>query len=282
MKRLPGWLWMILCAVQFSTMGLLVRVLIHQHDVSVFWIGFVRFALGAVVVLIPGMLGAWSLRIHNKPLWVARGVIGSSGVFCIFLAVAFVGLGRGMVLAYLMGLFGALSGIFILGERPGTRIFGAVLLATVGVLLSCNVELPHGAEWFALAAAVLSGTTLSLIRRLRRTDSNPIVVLSQGLFGTLILIGPALMHDMPATRLAWGLLLLASCVDIGGQFCMSQGLGMLPVARGAALMMLTPIFSLLLGALALGEDLTVLQWSGCAMVLSASAVAVMARGRPAA
>jgi drug/metabolite transporter (DMT)-like permease len=271
---------MTLVAVQFSIMGMLVRMLILDHDVSVFWIGLVRFALGAAIVAAPGLLGAWPIKVHNKPLWVLRGVIGSSGVFCIYIAITYVGLGRGMVLAYLMGLFGALSGVFILREKLSAKIFGAVLLATVGVLLSCNADLPRGAEWFALAAALLSGTTLSLIRRLRRTDSNQMVVLSQGVFGTLILIVPAMMHDAPFTLAAWAMLLGASMIDIGGQFCMSHGLSLVPVARGAALMMLTPIFSLLLGTAFLDETLSPMQWFGCAMVLAASMIAIVVRNKP--
>lgn len=277
LTRVPGWVWMVLCAMLFATMGMLTKVLVVHHGVNVFWIGFVRFLLGTAIILIPGWLGAWSLKIHHRPLFVLRGLAGSSGVFLIFVAIAYVGLGRGMVLAYLMGVFGALSGIYILKEKPTAAVFAAVILGTLGVLLGCGARLPQGAEWYALGAAVLSGVTLSLVRLMRRTDSNPVVLLSQGVWGTLILALPALLHEPPQAAIAWAILLGLSLIDIAGQLCMTQGLSMLVVARGAALMMLTPIFSLLAGVMLLGERLTSVQWLGCALVLGASLVAIVGR-----
>ena len=274
---IPGWLWMVCCALLFSVAGILIKILVVGHGANVFWIGWVRFGLGLLLMTLPGLAGMWSLRVYNRGLFVARGVVGSSGVFLMYVAIAYIGLGRSMVLAYLMGLFGALSGVFILRERPSRLVLGAVVLTTTGVLLSCRARLPWGAEWAALGTAVLSGITLSLVRRLRRTDSVPVVLLSQSLFGTLLLAVPALLSPMPRGAVVWALMLCVGGADVAGQLCMTQGLSRLPVARGAALMMLTPVFSLLAGTALLGEVLVPVQWLGCAMVLAASLLAMVRR-----
>lgn len=273
----PGWMWMVLCALLFATVGFLLKMLVSEYQVNVFWVGLVRFSLGTVVMGLPGLAGVWSLRIHNRLLWIARGILGASGVFLGYVAIIYVGLGRGMMLTYLMGVFGAVSGIFILKERPSATIFAAVVGATLGGLLSCEAQFPQGAEWFALAAAMLSGITLSLVRRLRRHHGNPVVLLSQNVFGVLILVGPAVMYAPPHTIAAWTLLLLLCIADIAGQLCMTQGLAMCPVARGGTLMMLAPIFGLLAGTMLLGERLTLTQWIGSAMVLVASTITVIVR-----
>lgn len=278
--RLPGWFWMVLCAACFATAGALARILVREHDVHVFWVGFVRFGVGMLLIAGPALLGAWSLRIHNKPLWVVRGITGSSGVLLFFVAVAYVGVGRGTVLTYLMSLFGAVSGIYILKERPSNTVFAAVLLGTVGVLMACSSGIPQGAEWAPLGAALLSGVTLSLVRRLRRTDTNVVALFSQTVFGTLLLVGPAMTQQGPTGAATWALLLVMCLIDTCGTLTMTQGLSMLPVARGGALMMLTPVFALIAGAVFLNEWLTPRQSLGCALVISASLIAVIARASP--
>ena len=85
----------------------------------------------------------------------------------------------------------------------------------------------------------------------------------------------------PFPVLAGRLMLVAmSALDIVGQLFMTQGLSMIPVAKGGALMMLIPIFSLLVGVIGFAESLTLLQWTGCGLVLLASFLAVISRSHP--
>jgi drug/metabolite transporter (DMT)-like permease len=274
-------MWMLGCTTLFATMGSLVHVLASDRGVSIFWIGWVRYVLGTAVIALPGCCGLIRLRAVNRPALVWRGIIGATGQFLLYVAIAEVGLGRGTVLVYLMGVVGAVSGIFILGESMTGRVVAALLAATVGVGLSCRAGLPHGPEWLALGAALCSGVTLSIIRLLRRTDSSAAIFLSQGICGSVLLIPFLFAADPPAGLGVWCLIVLLSAADIGGQLCMNQGLGRLPMAQGSAMMLLTPVFSLLVGALVFTEALTPLQWTGCVLVLSASAVALASRPPPA-
>lgn len=280
-RSIPGWAWMVACAASFCAMGILVRELAVDRGVNVFWIGWVRFLAGLIVMVVPSWLGAWSLRVHNKPVLAARGILGSLGLLFFFFAVSSVGLGRGTVLFYLMGVFGTLAGIVVLREHPRPLVWVAVVASVVGVFLSAEAGWPHGGEWAGLAAAVCSGVTLALVRLLRRTDSNQVTFYGQGLWGSLILAVPALLSPMPLGLEIWGMLLALSACDIVGQLFMTQGLSMVPVAKGGALMMLIPIFSLLVGVAAFGEILMPLQWIGCLLVLIASLLAVVSRSRPA-
>jgi len=268
---------MLACAVLFCAMGSTVRILVAEHGASVFWVGWCRFVIGALAMLIPGVLGVWSLQVVNRRVLVCRGLFGATGQFLLFAVIAYVGLGRGTVLAYLMGVVGAVSGIFILKEHPRPIVFAAVGLATVGVLLSCRAGVPVGVEWLAIGAALASGVTLSFVRLMRRTDSTQTIFLSQGVFGSVMLLPFIFSSPVPSTIDVWLLVALMSAFDIGGQLCMTEGLGLLPVARGSALMMLTPVLSLLAGVLFFSESLLPLQWFGCVIVIGASTISVASR-----
>ena len=254
-----------------------MRELTVDHGVNVFWIGWVRYLLGLAVMVVPAWMGVWPLQVRNKPVFTARGILGSLGLLFFFVAVSTVGLGRGTVLFYLMGVFGTLAGIFILREHPRPMVWLAVVLSVAGVLLSAEAGWPRGGEWAGLVAALFSGITLALVRLLRRTDSNQVTFLGQGLWGSLLLAVPALLSPLPLGWGIWLMLIAMSALDIVGQLFMTQGLSMIAVAKGGALMMLIPIFSLLVGVAAYGEYLTALQWLGCGLVLLASFLAIVGR-----
>jgi len=274
-----GVVYMILCASFFCLMGIMVRLLVVERHENVFWLGWIRFLLGGLAMWLPSLTGAWPLQVHNRRVFVLRGLIGSTGMFMLYLAIALVGLGRGTVLMYLMGVVGAVSGIWILKEKPTARLAAAVALGTVGVLLSCRSGFPRGAEWLPVIGAVCSGTTLSLVRLLRRTDTNQVVFFSQGLFGTLLLL-PFLFTGRPPTSAAsWGLLAVLIASDVAGQLCMNESLSRLPVAIASSLMLLTPVLSLLAGVGLFAETLTAWQWVGCGMVLGGALLSVARQTR---
>lgn len=258
-------------------MGMIVHQLVCVLKTNIFWIGWIRFTLGFLAMLLPAMAGLWSLKIHNRTAFVFRGLFGATGQFILFVVIAMIGLGRGTVLIYLLGVVGAVTGIPILKERPRPIVGVAVLLATSGVLLSCNAGLPVGWEWLALLGAFFCGITLPIVRLLRRTDSNQVTFLSQGLFGTLILLPMLSWQNVPASGTALGLILTMTVLDIFGQLCMNQGFAKLPVARGSALMMLTPVLSLLAGVTLFAEPLNWRQGLGCGIVLLSSFLAISAR-----
>lgn len=267
------WVWLVACTICYSAMGILVFELVARREADIFWVGWTRFLAGTLAMLVPASLGFWRLRVTDRPLFVWRGTIGATGQFFLLLAIATVGLGRGTVMAYLMGVVGAVAGIVVLEERPTLTVAAALIGGTLGVGLACGGGWPAGGEWFGVLCALFSGTSLALIRRLRRTETNQVVFLSQCLFGLLMLSAVAPFRLRPLEASIWGLMLLMSGLDIAGQLCMTQGLGALPVAHSATLMMLTPLFSLLAGIGLFRETLSPGQLAGCLLILACSAVA---------
>lgn len=269
-----GVIYMLLCATFFCLMGTMVRLLVVERHENVFWLGWIRFVFGGLAMWLPSRTGAWPLTVHNRKVFWLRGVIGSTGMFMLYLAIALVGLGRGTVLMYLMGVVGAVSGIWILKEKPTARLAAAVVIGTAGVLLSCRSGFPRGAEWLPVIGAVCSGTTLSLVRLLRRTDTNQVVFFSQGLCGSLLLLPFLFTGHPPASAASWGLLAVLIASDVAGQLCMNESLARLPVAIASSLMLLTPVLSLLVGVGVFAETLSAWQWVGCGLVLAGASLSV--------
>ncbi len=269
---IPGELWILGAVCCYSATAIMVCRLVRAGE-SIYWVGWLRFIF-ALIVMLAFTVGR--VKVVNRSIFVWRGAIGSLGQFLMFTAVAWVGLGRGSVLVYLLGVVSLVAGIPLLGERPGPRVLGAVLLATIGVFGACGARWPQGAEWLALGGALCSGVAVVLVRLLRRTDGNRVSLLSQSLFGALLLTGPALIGGhAPSTPAAWGTILLLSLSDGTGQLCQSQGLARVSAARGGALFMLTPILGLLWGVAVEGEMLSPLNWLGCGLALAASLLAAM-------
>ena len=278
-QKMPGWTWFVINSLFACIMGMLTKELAVYRGVPIIWIIFSRYSLGILGMSLPSLAGAWSLKVRNRGVFLLRGIFGSVSQFFFFFSIVNVGLGRGTVLFNLVSLFAAISGIFILGEKPKTIVALAVLGGTIGVWLCFNLSLPRSAEWLTLLGAFIGGISLSLIRRLRRTDSNQVTFLSHSFFGCIIFLIPALLTPPPREAGIWMLILLLSLADILALLSLQQGLSKTPIAVGAALITMTPIASLLIGFLMFDERLLIVQWMGSILVLASAILATASTSR---
>jgi len=173
-------------------------------------------------------------------------------------------------------------------ERSGPRFLWSLPVILTGVLLAGGI-FEHGVSgadpaWgtvHAVAAAVCYSGFLFLLRR-GGQGGNPMqsygVVLSSA---TVVAAALGLATNSLELSLGWstyGWLILAT---VSGQlvgwllvaFCGPR----LPSDVGSALLLLTPIGAVVLGALVLGERPSALQLAGCALVLVASYVGTTRR-----
>lgn len=180
----------------------------------------------------------------------------------------------------LMGIFGALSALFLLGETMSLRLLTAVLAASAGVVL-CAGGRPSLYEWLAVGGALCSGLALTFIRKLNRTDNLHVVFFSQSVCGLVLMAPTVCFAGFPATRTAWAAGLLLTFFDTAGQYFMTHGMTRTPVAAAGSLLMLSPVVSLAVGLFAFGETLDFLQVSGCALILTGGMLSVTGASAPA-
>ncbi|NRA37782.1 MAG: DMT family transporter [Planctomycetes bacterium] len=275
--KIPGICWLLAFVLLQTGMALCVHALLTTHQADLIWVVWIRFVIGMLLILIPALFGYWSIKIHNKSAFIGRGLFGAGSMLAYFLVLQMIGVGRGSILCSLAGLFACIFAIPLLKEWPRPLVIVAIILATAGVMLSSQSGVPQGWEWLTILCAILGGLTFPFIRKLRQTDSNQVVFLSQCVFGFVAMLPLLELSSFPMTQTIWMLMLAMMSCDIISQFCLSQGFATVSVARGSTLLLLAPVFCLVAGVSFLDETLNHRQWIGCAAVLAAGFVVILSR-----
>jgi drug/metabolite transporter (DMT)-like permease len=179
----------------------------------------------------------------------------------------------------------------VIDREPVTRLFLVLLpVLTVGIVLAGGVvedgvagSDPVAGTLHALLAAVCYSGFLYLLRlgggRGAVVQTYGVVVVAAAT--TALVVGPfwgGLTLTPGWDQLAW-FALIAAVSQVGGWLLLALASPRLSPEVGAALLLLTPVGSLVLAALVLGERPSLLQLLGCALVL-VSAYLVSARRRP--
>mgnify|MGYP001321850806 FL=1 len=274
---LPGPAWIVGAAVCFALMGVTVKQAVTVGGVNIFQLGMIRFLAATVGVSLPALCGAWSLRVVNRKYFLLRGFFGAAGNFLMFAVIVLVGLGRGTVMMQLMGIFGALSALFLLRETMSLRLLAAVAAASAGVVLCAGLRWPSTFEWLAVGGALCSGLGLTFIRKLNRTDNLHVIFFSQSICGLTLMAIPACFVGFPSGWAAWSAGLLVTFFDVAGQYFMTHGMVRTPVAVTGALLMLSPVVSLSIGYAVYCEILDGPQLAGCILILGGGLLAVCRR-----
>lgn len=230
---------------------------------------------------------AWRHRdyvfTHPLPL-LGIFLVGGVANICFSLAMIYGEVVRVMVLFYLLPVWGALGGKFILGERTNIWRWLGVVLAIIGafILLGGFDILAMPPSWLdllALLAGIFFAITIMLFRAVKTL---PVSVKLNSLFlgGALIsavalLVGaggekgafPSLTIILWTLLYALTWLLLA---NIGSQWAMTQ----LPAGRTSILMVMELVAAVLSAIWIGGEILTPQVVIGGLLIVSATAVEI--------
>ncbi len=272
--HLPGWFWVVASAVCFSLMGITVKQAVSGGSINIFQLGFVRFLAALIYITVPAGLNFWSLRIHNMKYFLLRGFFGAAGNFLMFTVIMLIGLGRGTILMQLMGIFGALSALFLLREKLSLRLIAAIAAGAFGVIMCAGMRCPSSYEWLAVLGALCCGLALTFIRKLNETENLHVIFYSQSICGLILMIIPAFFVGLPCGLEVWSAGLLVTLFDVAGQYFMTHGMVRTPVAVTGALLMLSPVISLTIGLTVYRESLDTLQLIGCALILSGGLLSI--------
>jgi drug/metabolite transporter (DMT)-like permease len=280
--RLLGAVLALTSATSFGVMPVLTKV-VYDDGAGVAGVLSVRFTLAAVV-----LLGLARLRHEALPrgrqllvlfLLGAVGYVFES--YCYFAALERISAGLTALLLYLYPALVVLLTAALLRTRPSGRAAACVAVATGGTALTIGSL--GGGQW----TGVLLGLTAALSYSIYIVVSSRQVA-GVGPFATsaVVMGGAAVVYDvgavatqarLPSSGSAWAALvavaLVGTVVAVSTFFAALELLG---PADTAVLSTFEPVVSVVVAAVALGEDLTALQVVGGALVLGA--VAVLARG----
>src|SRR2546423_3000733 len=255
----------------------------------------------AGLTLIAVLVRPNSLRLRKRelPLLVALGVGGLALVqWSYFFAIHRVAIGIALVIQFVGPILVALWARFVYGEQVRQRIWVALALALIGLLLVVEIWKAHRPDTAGLAAAALAAVTYAAYillaeRGVRARD--PISLSAWGfLFATLFwsLLAPwwnfpgsrvddhvSLLGNLASSHLpVWALMLWMVVLGTIVPFALVVGaLRHISATRAGITGMLEPVLAIVVAWAWLGESLDALQLSGAAATLAGISLAQSSR-----
>jgi drug/metabolite transporter (DMT)-like permease len=266
-------------ALAIAWSSILVRLAdVSPSTAAIFRCAYALPLLGLLAWLEDRRLGGRTMR--ERRLALTAGLFFAADLIFWHHSIANVGAGLATVLGNLQVFFVPLAAWAVLGEHPGRRVLGALPLVAIGVVLVSGVlesgaygEDPVRGVVFGVSTGVAYAGFILVLRAgsadLRRpagplfdaTAVSAVACVAAGL-----VIGDAdLVPSWPAH--GW-LLTLALTSQVLGWLLISTSLPRLPAAITSVLLTIQPVGSMILGAVVLGEDPSVIQVAGCVAILS--------------
>jgi drug/metabolite transporter (DMT)-like permease len=233
-----------------------------------------------------GAIALWEDRRYGRRTWSERRLAIPAGLFFAVDLIAWhhaindVGAGLATVLGNLQVVVVPFLALAVLGERVPRRILLALPLVGFGVVLVSGA-LESGAYGADPTRGVLYGIVTGLTyaaflliqrqgsRDLRRPagplfDTSLVATVAAGVYAVALGDGDL----VPGWPSAGWLIVLALTSQVLGWLLITVSLPRLPAAMTSLTLTIQPIASVLLGAVLLGQDPSVLQLAGVASILA--------------
>ena len=247
---------------------------------------FFRGAYAAPILCVIWLAQKGNDRRGSRERWLAivSGLILALDLNLWHESIALVGAGLGTVIANVQVVFVAAAAWLLYGERPTPGRIVTIAVVFGGVVLTSGLARhdAYGARPVAGAViGVLAGVTyaafLLVYRHANKTPgprSGPLLDSTVGMMAGALacaVFDPrfTLLPGLPADL--W-LALLAVGSQVIGWLLIGTALPKLPVVETSVLLLGQPVFAVIWGVLIFGEQLSVLQWTGSAIVLAGVAV----------
>ncbi|AKT41076.1 DMT family transporter [Chondromyces crocatus] len=277
-----GLLWMALASTLFAVMNVAARLAsarVPWAEVATF-----RALVGAGIALAFALVRRAPLRVEpsDRPLAWGRALCGTVAMYCTFLTLGapLLALGDVVTLGATSPIFVALLSPRLLGERGSRGLWGATLVAFLGVALVAGpqLELAGHLAFIATAGALASAMAMIWLRKLgssmKRTGDQPApgpeaVALHFSLVASVAMLVLSI-PDFEVPDAKGALLLFATGISGGlAQLAMTRAYALDRAARVGTVGYLGVVLSHVLGVIALGEAPGPHQLAGATLVTAA-------------
>lgn len=246
-----------------------------DHGAGPLLIAWTRVAIGAAVLLAVAAARGELRGLHRHArVLIVIAICDVAGPFTLLtLAERHVSSSlAGILVATTPILVGVFAAIADSSERPRLRGWAGLLLGFAGVIVLLGLQFSGdlAGAGLLLAAAVGYAAATLLVRRL--DDASPLGISAATLAIATVLLAPgAATSPVGATATAWAALaalgVLCTAVAFALYYLLIAEAG---ATRAALSVYLAPIFSVLTGALVLGEAITASTFTGLALILTGS------------
>jgi len=245
-------LWMVATGVLFTVLNAAMKKLAHELDPWL--VGFLRYLLGATVILAPALRrGVRELWPKAPKLQLVRGLFHTGGMMLWFAALPLVTLAELTAIAFSVPLFICLGAVPFLNERMSGARWAAVLVGFAGVLLVVDplaggglAGISTGILLMLASAPVFAGSFL-IAKVLTRHERSDVMVLWQHLLVSLLLAPFALLSWMPPSAGQWALLVVCGFLGAGGHYCMTCAFRVADISAVQSVRFLELVWAALLG-----------------------------------
>ncbi len=238
---------------------------------------FMRYlGAGIVIVLFVTVFrgGLASIKSPRPSLHVARAATGVLGELCIISAPLFLAYENATAVSLTSGVVAMLLAVVLLKERAGPMHWLAAMICLAGAMLIARAEATEGvagSPFFGLGlavfGAVMSGSELFFIKLLSGRERPVAIMTYVNILAVLMLLIPVLFLWKPVDGYSLLWLLAIGPLALVGQLCwiraFQAGDAIVVVPIGYAAIP----FAAVLGAVAFGQQLSLLDISGGALVI---------------
>ncbi|HSG75943.1 MAG TPA: DMT family transporter [Burkholderiales bacterium] len=252
-----GMLWMAASGLLFIVLNTIMKRL--SYDLDPWLVGFLRYALGALVMVGTALPGGLAALWPKAPgLQLVRGMFHTGGMMLWFAALPFVTLAELTAIGFSGPIFICIGAVLFLSERMTGARWTAVLVGFAGVLL---VVKPGQAEGFAgispgmllmLASAPVFAGSYLVAKALTRYDRSDVVVLWQHAWVSILLAPFALAFWSPPSAVQWALLVACGFLGAGGHYCMVRAFRVADISATQSVKFLELVWAAILGWIVFG------------------------------
>lgn len=213
-------------------------------------------------------------------LHLLRSLAGLASMYCFFFAIAHLSLADGMVLNYTAPLFVPLLALAWLGEPVTARLWGALCLGFLGVvlILKPGMTLFSPAALIGLASGLLAAIAIVAIRRMAGHETSARMVFYYTVVSTLGSAVPLAWRWQTPTSVQFLLLAVTGGLATGGQLLLTHGFTLAAAARIGPFMYMAVIFAAVIGWLFWHEIPDGLSVTGAVLICVAGILAVRRMG----
>jgi drug/metabolite transporter, DME family len=291
-RAAAGLVLIALAAISWGTSGSVMTVLAERAAASPLLVGVARLWLAAILLLLAASVTARPFDIPAADRWrcLAMGACMAAYQAAYFTAVTLGGIAVVALVAICSAplLIAALAP-WLLGERLGARVLGALLLGVLGTALL--VAAPSGA--LDASARFLGGVLLAFAAglayalyvlaakaTLRRSAPLPTTALTFTI-GALLLTPALFWTEGPLTQLTRGwpwLLYLGGVATAGAYAIYTIGLRRVPASIAGVTTLLEPLTATILGVALFGERLGAVGSVGALLLVASLGLLLADRG----
>ncbi len=237
---------------------------------------FAFIALGSAAIVMRPTFTRPNLRLH-----IGRTMFGWGGVTLMFAAVAFIPLSDATAISFLNPVFGMLLAIPLLGERVGPWRWLAAGMAMIGavILLRPGPATFEFAALLALAAAVLMGCELILIKKLAGRERPFQILLVNNVLGLVIATAAVAPVWVMPTGAQWAALAGIGVLMATAQTCFINAMARADASFVTPFSYVTLIFAAIYDLLIFDVWPDAISWLGAVIILAGAALLAWREGR---